>query len=197
MKKLNLLILVFIVTSGFFSSKLSAQVKQNEPTQLTINAVVISEKDVLDIQKTWGEGIVNIGKIFSANGDYKSAAEKHIDELYGYNLGPVLFKPTLASEIQFRTTREGALSYFIGHNPDFPEDHGFAIRPWSSVRWESIGIKIIGDMSVAMGNYFFTPAAGGEEVKVEYTFAYTRDNEGKLRIIMHGSHLPYAPVVKH
>ncbi|MDO9257386.1 MAG: hypothetical protein Q7U54_17840 [Bacteroidales bacterium] len=197
MKKTNLLILAFLVAFSSVSSKLAAQEKQIDPTQLTINAVVITEKDVLDIQKIWGEGIVNIGNVFSANGDYKSAAEKHIDELYGYNLGPVLFKPTLASEIQFRTTREGALSYFIGHNPDFPEDHGFAIRPWSSVRWESIGIKTIGNMSVAMGNYFFTPASGGEEVKVEYTFAYTRDNEGKLRIIMHGSHLPYSPIVKH
>lgn len=48
-------------------------------------------------------------------------------------------------------------------------------------------------MAIAMGNYYFTPADGGDEVKVEYTFAYTKDKDGKLRIIMHGSHLPYSP----
>ena len=153
----------------------------------------ITEQEVLDAQKTWGEGIVRIGKVYTEGGDYKAEAKEHIADLYGYNLGPVLFKPTLAAEKQFRTTEEGALSYFVGHNENFPEDHGFAIRPWSNVRWESAGIKTKGNMAIAMGNYFFTPADGGEEVKVEYTFAYTKDDEGVLRIILHGSHLPYSP----
>lgn len=120
-----------------------------------------------------------------------------VDDVYGFNLGVVLFKPTLASVKQFRTTKEGALSYFIGGNANYPEDHGFAINPWSAVRWENIGIKIVGNMAVAMGNYYFTPALGGEDVKVEYSFAYTKDDKGKLRIILHDSHLPYAPEEKH
>ena len=127
------------------------------------------------------------------SGDYTAEAEKHIGDLYGYNIGAVLFKPTLASEKQFRTTKEGALSYFVGHNANYPEDHGFAIKPWNAVRWQSIGIKTDGNMAIAMGNYFFTPTKGGDEVKVEYTFAYTKDDDGNLRIIMHGSHLPYSP----
>ena len=153
----------------------------------------ITEQEVLEAQKIWGEGIVRIGKVYTKEGDYKAEAKKHIADLYGYNLGPVLFKPTLAAEKQFRITEEGALSYFVGHNENFPEDHGFAIKPWSAVRWESTGIKTDGNMAVAMGNYFFTPAEGGEEVKVEYTFAYTKDDDGTLRIILHGSHLPYSP----
>jgi hypothetical protein len=52
-------------------------------------------------------------------------------------------------------------------------------------------------MAVAMGNYYFTPVDGGNEVKVEYSFAYTRDNNGKLKIILHDSHLPYSPVETH
>lgn len=153
----------------------------------------ITKQEVLDAQKVWGEGIVKIGKVYSEKGDYVAAAEKHIEELYGYNLGEVLFKPTLASEKQFRTTKEGALSYFVGKNENYSEDHGFAIKPWSAVRWESTGVKTKGNMAIAMGNYYFTPAKGGDEVKVEYTFAYTKDNDGKLRIIKHGSHLPYNP----
>jgi hypothetical protein len=61
------------------------------------------------------------------------------------------------------------------------------------VRWENIGTKIIGNMAVAMGNYYFTPAKGGDDVKVEYSFAYTKDTDGNLKIILHDSHLPYSP----
>ena len=153
----------------------------------------ITEQEVLDAQTAWGEGIVKIGNIFSANGDYKAAATDHVNEFYNYDSGTVLFKPTLAAEKQFRTDFEGALSYFVGGNTNYPEDHGFAIKPWSAVRWESIGIKIIGNMAIAMGNYYFTPAAGGDDVKVEYSFAYTKNREGKLKVILHGSHLPYSP----
>lgn len=153
----------------------------------------ITEEEVVEAQNTWGNGIVSIGKVYLGGGDYTKAAEAHIDALYGYQLGEVLFKPTLASEKQFRLTKEGALSYFVGHNPSFSEDHGFAIRPWSEVRWERIGVHIIGNMAVSMGNYFFTPHSGGEEVKVEFVFGYTKDSAGKLRIILHGSHLPYNP----
>jgi hypothetical protein len=154
---------------------------------------MITVQEIVEAQNVWGEGIVSIGNVFLAGGNYTKAAEDHIDALYGYNLGKVLFKPTLASENQFRLTKEGALSYFVGHNPKFAEDHGFAIRPWSKVRWERIGTHIEGNLAVAMGNYFFTPHDGGNEVKVEYTFGYTKDISGKLRIVLHGSHLPYTP----
>ena len=53
--------------------------------------------------------------------------------------------------------------------------------------------KIIGNMGVAMGNYFFTPAEGGDVVKVEYSFGYTVNTEGQLKIVLHDSHLPYSP----
>lgn len=155
---------------------------------------MIADNLILDAQKAWGEGIVKIGKVFLDKGDYKAAAEEHIHEFYNYQEGTVLFKPTLTSERQFRLDFEGALSYFVGGNENYPEDHGFAIKPWSDVKWENIGTKIIGDMGVAMGNYFFTPAGGGDDVKVEYSFAYTINTEGKLKIVLHDSHLPYAPV---
>ncbi|MBM99782.1 MAG: phosphoribosyl-AMP cyclohydrolase [Planctomycetaceae bacterium] len=154
---------------------------------------MIVEGKVLESQKAWGEGIVNIGRTFLDEGDYRAAAKEHIDKFYNYQEGTVLFKPTLASQRQFRLDFEGALSYFVGGNSDYPEDHGFAIKPWTNVRWESIGINIIGEMAVAMGNYFFTPADGSGEVKVEYSFAYTTDSTGELKIILHGSHLPYSP----
>lgn len=155
--------------------------------------VVITEQEVTDAQNAWGEGIVKIGKVYLEEGDYKAAATEHINAFYNYQEGSVLFKPTLTSEKQFRRDFQGALSYFIGGDENYAEDHGFAIKPWSNVRWENIGTKIIGNMAVAMGNYYFTPAKGGDDVKVEYSFAYTKDKDGKLKIILHGSHLPYKP----
>lgn len=153
----------------------------------------ITEAEVVAAQKEWGEGIVHIGNVFTEGGDYAQAASDHIERLYGYDLGMVLFKPTLASEDQFRGTFDAALSYFIGENDTYPEDKGFAIKPWTKVRWKNVGIINSGtNMAIAMGNYYFT-TTDGDEVKVEYTFGYIKDKKGKLRIVVHKSALPYNP----
>jgi len=101
-----------------------------------------------------------------------------------------LFKPTLASVLQFRLTKEAALSYFIGGDSNFDEDNGFALLGWKAVRFENIGIKIEENIAIAMGNYFFQKE-DNSEVKVEYTFVYKKDDSGKLYIILHDSHFPY------
>jgi len=189
-------LIAVILTIGVASCKQTSPDNENNAT-IQSDKVSITEQEVLDAQKAWGEGIVEIGKVYLNNGDYKAAATEHINKFYHYQEGTVLFKPTMASQKQFRTDFEGALSYFVGGNENYPEDHGFAIKPWSGVRWEDQGAKIIGNMAVAMGNYYFTPAKGGEDVKVEYSFAYTKNKESKLKIILHDSHVPYATVEKH
>lgn len=154
----------------------------------------ITEQEVVEAQEAWGEGIVQIGKVYSDGGDYKKAAADHINKFYAYDLSLVLFKPTLAADEQFRPSFDGALSYFVGDNQSYPEDKGFAITPWTNVRWQNAGItNNICNMAVAMGNYYFTPAAGGDEVKVEYTIGYIRDPEGNLRMAVHKSTVPYSP----
>ncbi len=61
-----------------------------------------------------------------------------LDKLYGFHLGPVLFKPTLSGGHQtFRLTKEGALSYFVGQNPIYPQDSGFGIKFWRKVSAEA------------------------------------------------------------
>jgi hypothetical protein len=168
--------------------------KDEETTSVSQSeSISITEQEVLAAQQAWSDGIVNIGQVYLDNGDYKEAAIQHINKFYNYQEGLVLFKPTLAYQKQFRTDFDGALSYFVGGNEEYEEDHGFAIKPWSAVRWENIGVISIGNMAVAMGNYYFTPAKGGDDVKVEYSFAYTKDDEGNLKIILHDSHVPFAP----
>ena len=162
-------ILLTIFSLGITSCKQNTQQDNTAITQ-TETKSVITEQEVSAIQQDWGDGIVKIGKVYLEKGDYKTAATEHINNFYNYQEGTVLFKPTLTSEKQFRTDFQGALSYFIGGDENYPEDHGFAIKQWSSVRWENIGTKIYGEVAVAMGNYYFTPEKGGNEVKVEYSF---------------------------
>lgn len=168
----------------------------NEPDQTASNRVLyssdcITEAELVEAQQEWGEGIVKIGKIYSAGGDYTQAAKQHIQDLYGYDLSLVLFKPTLASDEQFRGTFDAALSYFVGGNETYPEDKGFALAPYTHVRWENNGIiNNTCNMAVAMGNYYFTKA-DGEEIKVEFTMGYVKDKNGQLRIVVHKSSLPY------
>merc|ERR1719195_2228637 len=148
---------------------------------------------VLAAQKAWGDGIVKIAAAKMNGEDFEQAAHDHIMTLYAYGSPPVLFKPTLAAEKQFRSTLDGALSYFVATNDHAPEDSGFAIKGWTAVRFENEEIITSGNIAMAMGNYFFTTPKG-TEVKVEYSFGYVLDAEGKLRINLHHSSMPYKVV---
>ena len=44
----------------------------------------------------------------------------------------------------------------------------------------------------AMGEYTFTDAESGDKVNIYYTFGYKRNDDGKLRIYLHYSSLPYS-----
>jgi hypothetical protein len=152
----------------------------------------ITEREVVEAQKMWGEGIVRIGRVFSDGGDFSGEAADFIQDMYGYDLSSVLFKPTLAAEDQFRSSFDAALSYFVGGNEAYAEDKGFAIKPYTKVKFDNVGIiNNSCRMAVAMGNYYFTDT-NGNETKVEYTFAYVKDKLGKLRIVAHQSSLPYS-----
>ena len=150
---------------------------------------MISLADVESAQRAWGDGIVSIASAHANGGDYVGIASNHVNTLYAYQMGPVLFKPTLASTDQFRPTFDTALSYFVASNNACIEDRGFAIKGWKDVRFENSDVIIDGNTALAMGNYFFTGPEGGE-VKVEYTFGYIQDNEGNLRIQLHHSSIP-------
>lgn len=151
----------------------------------------ITVEEVVKAQNAWGEGIVRIGDVYQKNGDYRTAALDHILASYDYNDGTVLFKPTLASQIPFRPTVEGALSYFVGGNPNFPEDGGFAIKPWTNVRFENHQIIVYGIKAIAMGHYYFTDLSG-VETKVEYTLGFIKRGDD-IKITIQDSSLPFNP----
>merc|ERR1712176_880827 len=157
----------------------------------------ITEEEVKSVQAAWANAIKSISKTYLDGGDYVAAAAKAAGELYGYGRSNVLFKPTKARAAQFRPTAEDAMSYFVGHKDvegGHTEDAGFAInggKGWSDVVFNNHQIELAGKVAFAMGNYYFTSAADGSVTKVEYTFGYKRNDDGKLRIFLHHSSVPY------
>ena len=147
----------------------------------------ISEQDIIKAQELWAENIINIGKIYLEKGDYKDYARKFVKNFYAYDIGKVLFKPTLASKNQFRNNFDEALSYFV--KGSIQEDEGFALKCWDNIRYEDRNIVILDDYAFAMGNYYFTNSDG--TIMVEFSFVYKKCSSGELKIILHDSHLPY------
>ena len=153
----------------------------------------ITESEVLTAQRAWGDALVAISTTFETEGieAAKALAEKVIDEAYGYQFGAVLFKPTLTvAPPTFRTTRAGALAYFVGGDPDFPMDTGFALKGWRKVEIKNAAIFISGDTATTMGNVMITDK-DGKVTTVDKTWQFLKDDSGKLRIILHHSSLPY------
>ena len=147
-------------------------------------------QEIEKAQEKWGKGIVKIGELKDSLKECRMFTIDFINKMYDYENGIVQFKPTKASDFQFRGDVKSALSYFIGSDSDFIEDKGFALNPWVKVDFENNSINIINDIAIAMGNYFFTDNDGGK-TKVEYSFVYKKNDIGDLKIILHHSSLPY------
>lgn len=155
----------------------------------------ITEAEVLAAQKAWGDALVSISTTYETQGHAaaKQLAEKVIDSAYGYKYGPVLFKPTLTVAPQtFRTTRDGALAYFVGGDPAFPKDSGFALKGWRSVEIRNAAIYITGDVATTMGNVSITDKSG-KVTTVDKTWKFKKTDDGRLVIVVHHSSLPFQP----
>ncbi len=149
----------------------------------------ITQADVEAAQEGWGKAVVAIGK---AGDDAAEVAENAARSAYAFDLGPIQFKPTLASVQPFRPDLEGTLSYFVSGNDKYEEDSGFALRPWSKVRFDNHTVKMQGNIAIAMGHYYFT-GPDGSETKVEYTKGYVKTPDGRVLIFLQDSSMPYQP----
>uniref|UniRef100_A0A7S2E1P7 Phosphoribosyl-AMP cyclohydrolase n=1 Tax=Alexandrium andersonii TaxID=327968 RepID=A0A7S2E1P7_9DINO len=155
----------------------------------------IKEEEVYAAQKGWGDALVQIATTYDELGydAAKALAEEVIDAAYGYNYGPVLFKPTMSSGDQvYRITKEGALSYFAGRNSNYPRDGGFALKGWRKVVIENSAVFIQGDIAVATGNFICTDK-NGVVTTLDKTMVFYKGKDRKLRIMAHHSSLPYVP----
>lgn len=150
----------------------------------------ITPAEITALQVAWGEGLVAISAAYAAEEDYATIAQGVLDTLYGYVDGYVLFKPTVAQEVPFRFTEAGAASYFIGGS--IGEDGGFALSPWTAVRFGTDGRHIInGETALWMGSVFLTDG-DGDEIRVEKSLGLYRDADGDVRIQLHHSSVPFS-----
>jgi hypothetical protein len=196
----------------FTTNAAKTEVKTNEKVQQTIDALklqyveegaqdVITYDEVNAAQQAWCDALVKIGKLKEEGGDYKAFAQQVLSDAYNYDNGKVFFKPTLAYGDQtFRNDKKGALAYFIGGDSDYPNDKGFALTPWVKARYDNAGnanegIQIYGSVAITMGNVWVT-GKDGKEVMVDKTWVFKKGKDGKLKIIVHKSALPFTPTTK-
>ena len=157
---------------------------------------MISKDELTKARIAWGEGIVAISKAFEEQGIKKASttANEILDNLYGFEFGPILFKPTLSGGNQtFRTDKEGTLSYFIGQNSKYSSDTGFALKSWRESDSETSSIFVENNIAMWMGWISLTNK-DGDVVKVDKSWGYKKNKNGILKIILHHSSLPYQAV---
>ncbi|TVR76216.1 MAG: hypothetical protein EA412_14140 [Chitinophagaceae bacterium] len=175
------------------SCKTGANITSSSPEQAAQIVNTIKLDEVIAAQQAWVDALVEIGRLKTIGGDYRAFAEQVLSSAYHYDNGEVLFKPTLAHGDQtFRSTKTGALAYFVGGVSAYPDDKGFALKPWKSARFVNSGVQIHGNVAITMGNVFVVDA-DGNEVMVDKTWAFKKGDDDQLRIILHHSSLPFTP----
>jgi len=146
------------------------------------------QEDIINIQKEWASGIVKMGELSNDRDSLESFTSSFLDKIYDFD-NQVLFKPTKATNEQFRNSKSSAYSYFIaGDDRECLEDNGFALSNWTEIFFDNSNIIINEDIAIAMGNYTFKNEVS--KIKVEYSFVY-KNYGNEIKIILHHSSLPY------
>jgi hypothetical protein len=173
-----------------FGTPLAAMAFQaGQPLRMDTN---ITEPQVDQAQDAWCAGLLSISNAYRTGGfaKAKATAEKVLDQAYAYQYGAVAFKPTLSAAPQtFRPTKAGALAYFVGGDPNYPNDDGFALKPWKTCQIRDQVIHLHGMFATTMGNVDLTDDKGARTT-VDKTWSFVREPDGDIRIILHHSSLP-------
>jgi len=78
-----------------------AQVARSTPAAagLMVMNTNISQAQVMQTQQAWCDALLSISRAYRSGGfsQARATAEKVLDQAYGYEYGPVAFKPTLTS----------------------------------------------------------------------------------------------------
>ena len=178
------------------ASALAPLPASSDPVVQVFNAMV-TEDEVMKAQRGWCAAVLAISNAYQTGGygAAKAKASAVIDAAYGFDYGPIAFKPTYTTgEDTFRSTRAGALAYFVGPDPSIPafgKNQGFATyRHWKSCEVKDYVIQLFGNTANSMGLVRFTDAKG-QVGYVEKTFTFVREMNGTLRIVLHHSSAPF------
>ena len=122
----------------------------------------------------------------------RCVTEQDIDQLLELYAFGTPDEPLLADVI--RLDRAGARAYFVGGDPNYPNDQGFLNRGWKRVEFQSAAGPILkaGGLGYKdMGHYIFVDG-DGNATRADYTFAYHKLG-GRVLISLHHSSLTWLP----
>ena len=186
-----------VAAAAFAVSSLACAQVQSKPV-VQVFDTAITEAEVNQLQKGWCDAVLAISNAYQ-NGGYdaaKAKASSVIDTAYAYKFGPVAFKPTYAiGDSTFRTTRDGALAYFVGPDPTIPQFRdkklGFATyRHWVSCEIKDYVMQLLGNTANTMGRVILTDSQG-QTAEPEKTWTFLREIDGSVRIVLHHSSAPF------
>ena len=187
---LLVILALFAVSCSTKSSPIAGQATPTPTPPL------ITPSDIDSTQAAWCAGLIRISELSRPPvGDWQQEANRFVDKMYDFN-GPykLLFRPTLAyAPHAFRTDRAGTLSYFIGGNPNFPNDgEGFARGPWRACTYSNdlpggvTGIQIYGNTAVAMGTVTLTDL-NNQRTTVDKVFGFRKLPDNTVKLVVHMS----------
>ena len=186
-----------VAAAAFAVSSLVCAQVQSKPVVQVFNTA-ITEAEVDQIQQAWCDALLAISAAYQSGGydAAKAKAEAAIDTAYAYKYGPVAFKPTYATGADtFRSTREGALAYFVGPDPSIPlfrdKKLGFATyRHWVKCVIKDDVVQLLGNTANTMGQVILTDSEG-QTASPEKTWTFLREMDGSVRIVLHHSSAPF------
>lgn len=186
-----------IAVAAVLGASASVQLPASSDPVQQVFSTMVTEQEVYEAQRGWCDALIAISDAYQTGG-YAAAKDKAsavIDAAYGFDFGPIAFKPTYTTgRDTFRTTRAGALAYFVGPDPSIPafgKNQGFATyRHWKSCEIDDYVIQLFGNTANTMGLVRVTDARGQVGV-VEKTWTFVRDIDGQLRIVLHHSSAPF------
>ena len=202
---------VGFISSLFISLLPSQSIKSEERINLydETNAAYITNDEIIAQQEAWcNAGLLAISETYHEKGfdEAKKLASQVIDAWYGYNLlsnkdVPVAFNPTWTfGETTFRTTRRGAISYFVGSDKKYPIDPGFALGAPGKNRSQWVSCEVKNAVNFAAGNVGFTmgnvtfEAKNGYKGTVDKTWIFVKNPEnGQIKCVLHESATPFNP----
>ena len=175
-----------------------ASVEAQAKPEVQVFSTDITVAEVQQIERGWCDAVLAISDAYQTGG-YEAAKAKAaavIDTAYAYKFGPVAFKPTYTSgDDTFRSTRDGALAYFVGPDPTIPQFRnkklGFATyRHWTKCQVNNYVVQLFGNTANSMGQVILTDSQG-QTAEPEKTWTFVRDMDGSVRIVLHHSSAPF------
>lgn len=155
----------------------------------------LSHEKMEQAVEQWTAKACKVAQLLRDNQDHTEALD---DLLYLYDTEKsqhgnptLLFKPTLATNPPIRTTRAGAKAYFVGGDPQFPDDTGFLRKVKNIALLQEKHTVIEQGYGKIMGQYEIEDH-DGNITRADYTFAVHVYPNQLMKFTLHHSSISVA-----